>query len=256
MGMGAQSSQLTMLSHDYDAVQEADTTIYDAAQQQPSFDGGDKELLKYIKGHGAYSVDALNGQVERRVVCRFVVEREGSLTNIEVLRSGGHEALDKEAVRILQSMPPWQPGRIDNQTVRVRYTLSIPFTMKDAALSADNVDLSDKGKEVADDQYYKANETMPEFPGGQIALLNYLRKNIRYPKTAKKAKVEGSVIVRFVVDKDGTVTDVYIARSTGDFYLDMEAVRVVRSMPKWKPGTRNGEYVLTPCTVPINFKLE
>lgn len=98
-------------------------------------------------------------------------------------------------------------------------------------------------------------ETMPYFPGGQELLLKYLAANIKYPASAVKAKKQGRVIVTFIVQKDGSITHAKIARSI-DPELDAEALRVVKGMPKWTPGTQNGKPVNVKYTVPVKFSLQ
>ncbi len=125
-------------------------------------------------------------------------------------------------------------------------------------------DLTDaKAIEVKDGKVYKSPEDepflvvedMPEFPGGgDEALREYLAKNVKYPENAIKRGVEGRVFVSFVIDKEGYVTDVKVAKEF-DSDLDAEAVRVVSEMPQWTPGKQKGIAVNVSYTVPINFKL-
>ena len=98
-------------------------------------------------------------------------------------------------------------------------------------------------------------EEMPSFPGGQGALMSYLASNIKYPVVAQENGVQGRVIVSFVVERDGSISDVKVARSV-DPSLDREAQRVVKSMPKWKPGKQNGSAVRVKYTVPVVFRLQ
>ena len=98
-------------------------------------------------------------------------------------------------------------------------------------------------------------EQMPTFPGGQQELMSYLGKNIKYPTIAQENGTQGRVIIQFVVERDGTITDVRVARGV-DPYLDKEAVRVVQSMPKWIPGKQNGKAVRVKFTVPVMFRLQ
>ena len=107
----------------------------------------------------------------------------------------------------------------------------------------------------SEDTLYEIVEDMPSFPGGQQALFNYLSANIKYPVEAQKNGIQGRVICSFVVDKDGSITDVEVKRSSGDPSLDKEAVRVVKSMPKWKPGKQRGKIVRVRYTIPVNFRL-
>lgn len=94
----------------------------------------------------------------------------------------------------------------------------------------------------------------PEFIGGEKAMIDWLSKSLRYPILAKDDKIEGKVYVSFVVDTDGSITDVNIVKSVNEL-LDKEAKRVIESMPKWKPGKQNGTIVRVKYTIPIIFKL-
>ncbi len=98
-------------------------------------------------------------------------------------------------------------------------------------------------------------EQMPEYPGGQAALFEYLSKNIKYPADAEKKKVEGKVFVTFVVDTDGKITDVSLMRKVFPS-LDAEAIRVISAMPNWIPGKQKGRVVRVKYTVPIMFRLK
>ncbi len=98
-------------------------------------------------------------------------------------------------------------------------------------------------------------EEMPEFPGGELALRKYLSSAIKYPVIAQENGIQGKVYINFVVGKDGQVTDATIMRSV-DPSLDKEALRVVNSLPRWKPGKQGGKYVRVSFSVPINFILE
>lgn len=105
------------------------------------------------------------------------------------------------------------------------------------------------------EKVYDVVEVMPSFPGGQSALMQYLGNNIQYPVEAQENGVQGRVIISFVVDKDGSISHVKVAKSA-DSALDREAVRVVESMPKWIPGKQNGECVRVRYSVPVVFRLE
>lgn len=108
---------------------------------------------------------------------------------------------------------------------------------------------------MGEDGIYIVVEQMPEFPGGQQALFKYLEENVKYPTIAQENDIEGRVICQFVVNRDGSIVDVVVVRSAGDQYLDNEAIRVIKSMPKWKPGKQKGKPVRVKYTIPINFRL-
>ena len=104
------------------------------------------------------------------------------------------------------------------------------------------------------DMVFDVVEVMPQFTGGQIAMLQYLMKNIKYPEQAVKEGIQGRVTVRFIVEKDGSISDVKPVLSVHPL-LNKEAVRVVKSMPKWTPGKQNGKPVRVRFNLPVMFKL-
>lgn len=108
---------------------------------------------------------------------------------------------------------------------------------------------------TAKEEVFMVAEQMPEFPGGMKEMLKFLQENVKYPENAMKNNVQGRVIVQFVVEKDGTPTEFKVARSV-DPDLDAEALRVLQTMPKWKPGMQRGEVVRVKFTVPVSFKLQ
>lgn len=110
-------------------------------------------------------------------------------------------------------------------------------------------------KAVEDNKIFEVVEQKPSFPGGDGALMSWLSQNIKYPSIAAEIGVQGRVIVQFVVEKDGSITDVKIAKSV-DPSLDKEAARVIKSMPHWIAGRQNGSPVRVRFTVPVNFKLQ
>lgn len=110
-------------------------------------------------------------------------------------------------------------------------------------------------KHEEENKVFDIVEEMPSFPGGMGALNKYLHDNVHYPVVAQENGVQGRVTISFVVEKDGSVTDVKVAKSV-DPSLDKEALRVVRSMPRWTPGKQNGATVRVKYNVPVNFRLQ
>ena len=111
------------------------------------------------------------------------------------------------------------------------------------------------GEEESDGEadIFQVVEDMPQFPGGSVQ--KWIAKNVKYPMIAQENNIQGKVFVQFVIEKDGSVSDVKVARSV-DPSLDKEAIRVVKAMPKWKPGKQRGKPVRVSYTVPINFQLQ
>ncbi len=116
------------------------------------------------------------------------------------------------------------------------------------------VDIEEEEEEEEPEIFYIV-ETMPEFPGGEIGLRKYIATHVKYPNIARENGIEGKVYVRFCVTSKGTVEKVSIARGV-DPILDKEALRVVKALPKWKPGEQRGKKVNVWYTVPINFQLQ
>ena len=125
---------------------------------------------------------------------------------------------------------------------------------KAANTTANSISTNNMQTKQSDKKIYKVVEEMPKFKGGDAKLMEFLMMNMKYPESAIKAKQQGRAVVGFVVGKDGTVSDVYIERSTGYDVLDNEAMRVVKSMPAWEPGKQKGKPVDVKYFVPITFR--
>ena len=110
-------------------------------------------------------------------------------------------------------------------------------------------------EEEEDQVIFQVVEKMPSFPGGDAALFKFLNENVKYPVIAQENGVQGRVICQFVVNRDGSIVDVEVVRSV-DASLDKEAIRVIKSMPKWSPGQQRGKLVRVKYTLPVNFKLQ
>ena len=108
---------------------------------------------------------------------------------------------------------------------------------------------------MGDSTVYEIVEQMPSFPGGDEALFEYVSQNIKYPPIAKQNGIHGRVICTFIVERDGSITNVWVVKRE-EPTLDREAVRVIRSMPKWNPGKQNGKVVRCKYTLPISYKLQ
>ena len=107
------------------------------------------------------------------------------------------------------------------------------------------------------DEVFWVVDQRPEYPGGEAALMEYLRSNLQYPENCKKNKVQGRVLISFVVNKDGSIVEPAVVKSAGPagVELDVEALRVISGMPAWTPGMQNGEAVRVQYTIPVAFQL-
>lgn len=120
-----------------------------------------------------------------------------------------------------------------------------------------NEDINIVVEEMPEEQtIYQVVEQQPEFPGGMQALMKYLKDKINYPRISRENNSQGKTYVNFVVNTDGSICDVEVMKSSGDVYLDREAVRVVEAMPKWTPGKQSGKAVRVRFTLPVTFRLQ
>jgi protein TonB len=108
----------------------------------------------------------------------------------------------------------------------------------------------------ADDKMvYMVVDSMPEFPGGETAMMQYLATKIKYPFWAQRYNMQGEVLIQFIVNADGSLSDCRIIKGAG-VYLDMEALKAVRQMPKWRPGKKKGKPIRSRCVIPVTFRLQ
>lgn len=110
-------------------------------------------------------------------------------------------------------------------------------------------------EEIVEQEIFTIVESMPDFPGGQQAMLEYIARNIKYPPLARESGIQGRVFVNFVVEPDGSVSNVKVIRGIGGG-CDEEAVRVIQSMPKWTPGRQRGKAVRVSFNLPVRFTLQ
>ncbi|MCF6358816.1 MAG: energy transducer TonB [Draconibacterium sp.] len=181
----------------------------------------------------------------------------------------GNTIFDVEDVIYIPSTPP-EKKEPPQQKIEVlifelvddNTDIEDEFVGFDSEFTDENVlDIEDFAFASTDDEYDKTDkpfmfvEEMPEFPGGEKALLNYLATNVKYPVIAQENGIQGKVYITFVVDKNGSINNVSVLRGV-DKSLDNESIRVISSMPKWKPGKQRGKAVKVQFTVPIVFELK
>ena len=231
----------------------AEGEVFQVVEEMPEFPGGMGECMKWLGQNIKYPADAKEKGVQGRVIVQFVVEKDGTIVNAKVVR-GVDPDLDAEALRVVNQSPKWKPGKQKGEAVRVKYTLPIMFKLDNDSSDSKAAEAPREAK-VDENGVYQVCEEMPEFPGGMAECMKYLSKNINYPEDCKKEGIQGRVIVQFVVDKDGSIKDPTIARGVHPS-LDKEALRVLSSMPNWKPGKQKGEAVKVKYTIPVMFRLQ
>ncbi len=221
--------------------------VYRSVEQMPQFPGGEAALMKYLDSH--VQTPQTQERIEGRVVLQFVVQSDGSIGEIKVVRSL-HPDYDKEAVRVVKSLPKFTPGRQNGQAVAVWYTLPVTFKLKENDGRHSYMNLPMFGTH-RDTTIYRSVEQMPQFPGGEAALMKYIKAHLQTPQTQEI--IVGNVILQFVVQSDGSIGEVKVVRSLHPDY-DKEAVRVIKSLPKFTPGRQNGQAVAVWYTLPVTFR--
>nr|WP_068887733.1 TonB family protein [Pedobacter panaciterrae] len=227
--------------------------VYDfvSLDQQPSFPGGMQQFYEYLKKSVKYPQEAQKNRIEGKVYLSFIVETDGELSDITVMRGVG-SGLDEEAVRVIKESPKWIPGVQNNKKVRVKYNIPIAFHLSPQQANSGNTQTAPQNNEKVFD--FVSLETQPSFPGGMEKFYEFLKKTVKYPKEAQDKNIQGKVFVSMVVEKDGTLTDIKVDRKLGGG-TDEEAVRVLKASPKWVPGVQQGQKVRVKYNIPISFTL-
>ena len=213
--------------------------VFDIVEQMPEFPGGPQAMFEWLSQNVKYPAIAEENGVQGRVIVTFVVERDGSIADVRVVKSVD-PSLDKEAVRVVNSMPRWIPGKHKGSAVRVKYTAPVTFKLA--------------GEHVA---VKKRTTEFPKFPGGKEAQNEWILKNLKYPKESKNLK-QFTVAMNCYVEVDGSLTDVRVkSRGLHDDGIDpafgKEAIRVIESMPRWIPGQINGKNVRMQTNIFVTF---
>ncbi len=227
---------------------------YSDCTVKPQFPGGEAAYREWldsfseplaVKAEGAtYDIDFFFVVTKKGKVADYLVGTVGSST----LNHETKKSLNKEFDRMRESLPDgWTPGEVDGKPVDVCMTVKFTNVSKDVDVKTVPEDDEEKVFQVC--------EKVPEFPGGSAAMMKFLAENIKYPADALEAGKGGKAFLQFVVRRDGSVNDVVVMKSSGMPSLDDEALRVVRSMPKWNPGMQGGKPVNVRFMIPVVFKL-
>lgn len=221
-----------------------DDTPFLVADEMPLFQGKDLNTFRtWVQSQIRYPAEALKRGIEGRVVLSFIVERDGSVSTIELLQSPDR-ILSEEARRVVSSSPKWTPGRQNGHLVRVRYMLPVDFSIPKKETAAQSTAAQKPG--VASMQFEIGNLN---------AFRSWAMQRLRYPAGAREQQTEGSVLATFTLGRDGRVDDIRIAGKP-DPQLAEEVRRVVKASPAWSPATRNDEATVVTVTLPVSFQIQ
>ncbi len=225
------------------AVSKSDS-VYSTVDSMPKFLSGD--LYKWIGDHVTYPQSAFERRAEGKVFVSFIVERNGSVSNVTLLRSVD-TSLDREAQRLISTMPSWKPGILKGEIVRVKLMLPISFKISIQAVDTDAF------KVFCD----TCVDKQPEFI---VDLRSYLRARMGWSREAARNSAQGNIVVSFIIEKDGDVTDIEIAScESGAELLKENALEVIDDMktidhkPKWTPAYKNGKPVRMKKLVTLDY---
>lgn len=211
-------------------------SIYVFVEDPPEFPGGDSAMMKYLADNIKYPDSAKRSRIQGIVYISFIIERDGNVGFVKILR-GVSDELDEESIRVVRGMPKWKPGKHSGKDVRTQYNIPIRYKLKDRIYySPDSVDV------------------VPKYIGSNITMDEHLRKTIKYPESALRYEIQGTVHLSFTIEKDGSISNIKNLKPVGGG-LDEEAIRVIKTIPKMKPAMIDGKAVRYQYYLPVKFKL-
>ncbi|MFR9166654.1 MAG: energy transducer TonB [Dysgonomonas sp.] len=255
-----------------------------SAQEEslPAYPGGEEAFSKYFADSIKVPDRIKNSSVKPNYNFSFSMNCYDKAFNYKL--DDLHRDILSQVKELLSKMRRWKFQSDSDEMCEYNYKVDVKMTFTDKASCSYSVSryspqiyimdvkgeaepeavdiavLSDNSPVIVEERYSFENpfatvEQMPRYVGGESEMFKFIGENMQYPAKAQEYRIQGRVVLRFVVDKDGSISDVQILRSL-DPECDKEAVRVVKAMPKWKPGKQNGREVPVYFTLPIMFKLE
>jgi len=224
----------------------------------PQYDDGDTSLYRFINEKLKYPSIALENAIVDTVKLKYLVDRSGKVS--KAIRLGKCDPLlYAECERVVKLIDGYAPGYKNGELASFEYAATFTFqlTYEKSKSSTTTVHTHARVvsiKEPTESDAIVIVEKMPKYPGGDMSLIQFIAETVRYPTIAKNNKTTGVVYVSYIVDIDGSVKDVKIAKGT-DPFLDKEAVRVVQLIKGYQPGTQDGKPVPVQFTIPIRFVL-
>lgn len=245
-------------------------SILDFVEQMPEFTGGNDSMMNFIKQNFIYPPIALEKDLQGNVVVSFVINEKGKVTNAKVIDSkyiisdqykskklsSEKNALNDEALRIVNAMPDWTPGYQNGNPAKVLFRLPIKFS------------ISEEISESKKDTLYQGSDlviTYVEPSMDEVALMKHYLNNMKYPIQALEYNMEGVVTVEYVIDEAGKLKNAHVVKSIFNYEdgnkeaqdaLKKEALRIVNSFKKWRIHTKDGKAIEVKYNMPFTFKLD
>jgi TonB family protein len=227
-----------------------DDKVFTFVERKPEFPGGEKALMEYLGNNIKYPRLAVEAGVEGRVYLSFVVDKAGNVENIKILRGIGY-GCDEESLRVIKGMPKWTPGVQNDKAVKVQYTLPVVFKLDREVVRYKPILMA-----AADgkDSIYVTEATEPKWEGKtDEETTDALSKMINKKKLGKDKKIQTTVYISLLVNKDGSVASVELPSKNSSKKIAEEALRIAKTVQKLEPGRYNGHAVRTIKIITIRF---
>ncbi|MDR1718682.1 MAG: TonB family protein [Dysgonamonadaceae bacterium] len=221
--------------------------LYDITTKNIAYPPKYDEIGSFLDGLARVALDGKYGYIDEngreRIPCIYDEAAKHFANGIaEVSQNGEQFTIDKTGGVINRTSGSTEVDRSEQVDVTEGY---VPYSVPDP--------ISDSTP-ASEDEIYTVVDQRPEFPGGDAVMMQFIAKNLQYPAIAKENGIQGTVTCRFLINKDGSISDVEVLRSA-EASLDKEAIRLIKSMPKWAPGKRNGKTVAVYYTLPVRFRI-
>jgi TonB family protein len=249
--------------------------IFKVVERIPEFPDGEEAMLKFFYDNIRYPAYAKAHDIQGKVRVKFVIEKDGSVNDAAIVEDIGG-GCGAEALRVVHKMPKWNPGSPRGRPTRVQYILPIEFILKNkkpirpTQMPMEKVEILAKSYSSlpGKDEVFDYVEYPPMFMGcdtiqiytskqkcNETELSQFIANNLKYPRKARRQKIEGTIYVSFIIEKDGTVSSAKLMSDIGEGCGE-EALRVVNAMPKWTPGKQRGQFIRYRYELPIVFSLK
>lgn len=239
------------------------SAVYDSVAQPAVPLGGTEKYAQFLATHQKYPASAMLKGAQGTVKVSFVVEKTGTVNEVKVETPVSPE-LDAEAIRLIKSGPKWTPAKHHHsEVVRQRVVVPVSFLMSPGseatALPAKTRPITTSAADIAasanPDRPGMVAPDRPTQPvGGTQAFFDWIEKNQQYPLLARQRKIQGKVLVEFMVQTDGSLTDARVVKKMGSG-LDEEALRLIKAAPKWEPASFQGKPIKQKMVLPVLFQL-
>lgn len=232
-------------------IREENIIMYKSCNEvaESNYKGSIDSLVQYIKTETNFLKHVKQNNLFGNSYFSIVTNELGKVKEVKNLIHFTHES-EQELITILLNMPDWKPAIYNSKAVKFKNEFSIKFYNDVLKISVTSQGINNSAK------IFTVVEEMPEFPGGPMEMMRYVQKNITYPHIAKENGLQGKCFLKFVVNAEGMIVDIEILKGIPKCpECDKEAIRVIQSMPAWKPGKQNGKAVSVFFNLPINFQL-